>query len=70
MVVDLWVIVISENREIEIYVVNNKTVIKVFNKDKTGRVILTSLNIEHDPIIIDENTEFGIIGKFWKAIVS
>lgn len=62
--------IIPENREIGIFVVDNKTVIKVFNKDKTGRVILTSLNIEHDPIIIDENTEFGIIGKFWKAIVS
>lgn len=62
--------VMPENREIGVFVVDNKTVIKVFNKDKTGRVILTSLNIEHEPIIVDEYTEFGVIGKFWKAIVS
>ncbi len=62
--------VMPENKEIGVFVVDNKTVIKVFNKDKTGRVILTSLNIEHEPIIVDEYTEFGVIGKFWKAIVS
>jgi len=62
--------VLPENREIGVFVVDNKTVIKVFNKDKSGRVILTSLNIEHEPIIVDEYTEFGVIGKFWKAIVS
>ena len=59
-----------ENKEIGVFVVDNKTVIKIFNKDKSGRVILTSLNIEHEPIIVDEYTEFGVIGKFWKAIVS
>ncbi len=62
--------VMPENKEIGAFVVDNKTVIKIFNKDKTGRVILTSLNIEHEPIIVDEYTEFGVIGKFWKAIVS
>lgn len=62
--------VMPENKEIGVFVVDNKTVIKIFNKDKTGRVILTSLNIEHEPIIVDEYTEFGVIGKFWKAIVS
>lgn len=62
--------VIPDNREIGIFVVDNRTVIKVFNRDKSGRIILTSLNIEHEPIVVDEYTEFGIIGKFWKAIVS
>lgn len=62
--------IMPENKEIGVFVVDNKTVIKIFNKDKTGRVILTSLNIEHEPIIVDEYTEFGVIGKFWKAIVS
>ena len=62
--------IIPENKEIGVFVVDNKTVIKIFNKDKSGRVILTSLNIEHEPIIVDEYTEFGVIGKFWKAIVS
>lgn len=62
--------VMPENKEIGVFVVDNKTVIKVFNKDKTGRVILTSFNIEHEPIIVDEYTEFGVVGKFWKAIVS
>lgn len=62
--------VMPENKEIGVFIVDNKTVIKIFNKDKTGRVILTSLNIEHEPIIVDEYTEFGVIGKFWKAIVS
>ncbi len=62
--------IMPENKEIGGFVVDNKTVIKIFNKDKTGRVILTSLNIEHEPIIVDEYTEFGVIGKFWKAIVS
>lgn len=62
--------VMPENREIGVFVVDNKTVIKIFNKDKSGRVILTSLNIEHEPIVVDEYTEFGVIGKFWKAIVS
>lgn len=59
-----------ENKEIGVFVVDNKTVIKIFNKDRSGRVVLTSLNIEHEPIIVDEYTEFGVIGKFWKAIVS
>lgn len=62
--------IMPENREIGIFVVDNRTVIKVFNRDKSGRIILTSLNIEHEPIVVDEYTEFGIIGKFWKAIVS
>jgi len=62
--------IVPENKEIGVFVVDNKTVIKIFNKDKSGRVILTSLNIEHEPIIVDEYTEFGVIGKFWKAIVS
>lgn len=62
--------VIPENKEIGVFIVENKTVIKVFNKDKNGRIILTSFNIEHEPIIVDEYTEFGVIGKFWKAIVS
>lgn len=62
--------IIPENKEIGVFVVDNRTVIKVFNRDKSGRIILTSLNIEHAPIIVDEYTEFGILGKFWKAIVS
>lgn len=62
--------VIPENKEIGVFVVDNKTVIKVYNKDKSGRIILTSLNIDYEPIIVDEYTEFGVIGKFWKAIVS
>jgi SOS-response transcriptional repressor LexA len=62
--------IMPENREIGVFIVENKTVIKVYNRDKTGRVILTSLNINHEPIIVDENTEFSIVGKFWKAIVS
>lgn len=62
--------IVPENKEIGVFVVDNKTVIKIFNKDRSGRVILTSLNIEHEPIIVDEYTEFGVIGKFWKAIVS
>lgn len=62
--------IMPENREIGVFVVDNRTVIKVFNKDRSGRIILTSLNIEHAPIVVDEYTEFGIVGKFWKAIVS
>jgi len=62
--------IIPENKEIGVFVVDNRTVIKVFNRDKSGRIILTSLNIEHAPIVVDEYTEFGILGKFWKAIVS
>lgn len=62
--------IIPENKEIGVFVVDNRTVIKVFNRDKSGRIILTSLNIEHAPIIVDEYTEFDILGKFWKAIVS
>lgn len=62
--------VMPENREIGVFVVDNRTVIKVFNRDPSGRIILTSLNMEHAPIIVDEYTEFGIVGKFWKAIVS
>lgn len=62
--------VMPENREIGIFIVNNKTLIKIYNKDKNGRIILTSLNMEYEPIVIDEYTEFGIVGKFWKAIIN
>lgn len=62
--------IMPQNKEIGVFIVDNSTVVKVYNKDRNGRIILTSLNIEHEPIIVDEETEFHIVGKFWKAIVS
>lgn len=62
--------IMPQNREIGVFIVDNTTVVKVYNKDRSGRIILTSLNIEHEPIIVDQETEFHVVGKFWKAIVS
>lgn len=60
---------IPDNGKMGVFVYNNETIVKLFNRNPyTGEIILSSYNRSHFPMTIKEHDDFFIIGKVFKIL--
>ncbi len=52
-----------ENKQTAVFIYNNESILKVYNSNDKGFVMLTSNNSKYQPILITEADELKIVGK-------
>lgn len=57
-----------EHKQIGVFVHNNETIVKAYNINEKGQIVLTSYNQDYFPIIINEHDDFHIVGRVFKVL--